>query len=70
MVDSGYDVVVFDGNGNNVTISSASMAYNYSIILAGCINQELLTSPDWPLALVTPAGVLISNIVSMQMVLY
>ena len=70
LATEGYDVVVFDGNGKNVTISSASMAYNYSIILAGWVNQELLTSPDWPLALVTPAGVLISNIVSMQMVLY
>ncbi len=64
----GYDLVVSDGEGNNVTISSITLAYNYSIIVAGWLNGSLLQAPEWPLALVTSAGVLIGNIVSMEMV--
>jgi hypothetical protein len=64
----GYDVVITDGEGNNVTISSISLAYNYSIIVAGWMNETLLEAPEWPLTLVTSAGVLISNIVSMEMI--
>lgn len=65
----GYDVVITDGEGNNVTINSISLAYNYTIIVAGWLNGSLLQSPQWPLALVTSAGVLLSNIVSMEMIL-
>lgn len=65
----GYDVVITDGEGSNVTISSSVLAGNNSIIVAGWLNGTLLESPHWPLALVTSAGVLISNIVSMQMIL-
>ena len=64
----GYDLVVFDEMGNNVTISSISLAYNNSIIVAGWMNETLLSAPDWPLALVTSAGVLIGNIVAMEMI--
>jgi hypothetical protein len=65
----GYEVVIMDGEGNNVTISSISLAYNTSIIVAGWLNGTLLGSSQWPLALVTSAGVLLGNIVSMQMIL-
>ena len=68
LLAEGYNVVITDGEGNNVTISSTSLAYNYSIIVAGWMNETLLEAPEWPLALVTPAGVLISNIVGMEMV--
>ena len=64
----GYNVVISDKEGTNVTICSISLAYNYSIIVAGWLNGSLLQAPEWPLALVTSAGVLIDNIVSIEMV--
>lgn len=66
---SGYDLVIYDGEGNNVTIDSMSLAYNNSIIVAGWMNETLLSAPDWPLALVTSAGVILGNIVAMEIVL-
>lgn len=64
----GYQVVLYDGAGHNATFTAAQMAGNYSIVVAGWVNGELLLSPDYPLVLVTPGHLLLGNIVRIDMI--
>jgi hypothetical protein len=64
---SGYNVTIFDSLGGKFNFTSAQLAGNASILIAGWVNGSLLDSPDWPLKLVTPSGVLLGNVVRIVM---
>ena len=64
---SGYNVTLFDGLGGKANFTSVQLAGNSSILIAGWVNGSLLDSPDWPLKLVTPSGVLLGNIARIVM---
>ena len=69
LVSSGYQVVVSDGLGNNITFSASEVALNSSILIVGWVNDGLLHSPDWPLKLITENGVLeFGNITKIMMI--
>ncbi len=54
LVDGGYDVTIYAGDGFNTTFSAEDVAYNSSIIVAFNLNGELLPEGDGPLRLVGP----------------
>ena len=69
LVSSGYQVVVFDGLGNNITFGAGEVALNSSILIAGWVNDGLLHTPDWPLKLITENGILeFGNITKIMMI--
>jgi hypothetical protein len=63
----GYTIYLIDGNGDNVSFTAAQLAGNDSIVVAGWINGELLVSPNYPLVVVTPGHLWLSNIVKIEM---
>jgi DMSO/TMAO reductase YedYZ molybdopterin-dependent catalytic subunit len=64
---SGYNVTLFDSHGGMVNFTSAQLAGNSSIILAGWADGILLDDTDWPLKLVTLGGYMLGNIVRIEM---
>jgi iron complex transport system substrate-binding protein len=67
LVSNGYNVTLYSGSGGNLTFAALETAFNSSIIVAGWADGELLTSPDWPLKLVTPEGVMLGNLVKITL---
>ncbi len=47
-----YTILLFDSYGQNVSWGSLQIAYNDSIILANKIDDQRLSTPNWPLLLV------------------
>ncbi len=64
---AGYRVTIYNRLGGNVTFTAAQLAQNNSILIAGWIDGRLPQPPDWPLILVTPDAVLLSNIIRIEM---
>ncbi|MDF1537994.1 MAG: hypothetical protein P1Q69_03735 [Candidatus Thorarchaeota archaeon] len=64
---SGYNVSIYDELGNCVNFTSAQLAGNASIIIAGWANGVLLDEPDWPLKLATPEGNILGNVICIKM---
>jgi DMSO/TMAO reductase YedYZ molybdopterin-dependent catalytic subunit len=64
---TGYNVSLFDESGAFVNFTSAQLAGNASIIVAGWANGSLMEGDDWPIKLVTPEGNMLGNIVRIEM---
>ena len=64
---SGYNVTLYDSIGGKVNFTSAQLAGNSSILIAGWADGMLLESPSWPLMLVTPEGNVLGNIIRIEM---
>ncbi len=52
LAKAGYDVQILAADGKMVTVSSATMYYNKSLIVADKMNGEPLSEDAWPLRLV------------------
>jgi len=63
----GYNVTLYDGEGASIHFTAAQLADNNTLVVAGWVNGELLTHPQYPLVLVTPSGLLLENIVRIEM---
>jgi hypothetical protein len=61
-LDQGYSVKIVSGDGSSVTLDDSRVKLNDNIIVAGKLNDAVLSDPYWPLTL---AG---SNITSDQMI--
>ncbi len=64
---AGYNVSLFDDDGAFVNFTSVQLAGNATIIVAGWANGTLLEGDDWPLKLATPEGMMLGNIVRIEM---
>ncbi len=64
-----YNVTLYDGEGNNVTLCINQIADNTSIVVAGWKNGQLLEGDEWPIKLVTPnATAVLNSITKIEMI--
>jgi hypothetical protein len=68
LLATNYNVTLYDSMGNNVTLNCWSVTQNMSILVAGWVNGALLSDPDWPLKLVTPEGLVLGDLVRVELV--
>jgi len=67
LISTNYSITVWSGTGDSISFTSYEIAFNNSLLIAGWADEELLVPPDWPLKLVTSAGFLLSNIITIEM---
>jgi len=71
-LDQGYSVKLVSGDGSYVTIADSKVKLNDNIIVAGELNDAILSDPYWPLTLAGSGATsdqMIKNIVGIQIIL-
>lgn len=67
LLATNYNVTLYDGSDANVTFTCWQVTQNYSIIVAGWMDGELIMDANAPLILVTPDGVLLGSLEKIEM---
>ena len=67
LLSTNYNVTLYDSDDNSVTFNCWELTQNTTIIVAGWINEELLSGEDWPIKLVSK-NVILGNIVKAEII--
>ncbi|MBD3404508.1 MAG: hypothetical protein GF411_00055 [Candidatus Lokiarchaeota archaeon] len=67
IVFSNYSIVVFNTNGENQTFYISHITQNPDVIIAGWIDDVLVSDDDGPIILVTANGIVFPNVVQVAM---
>ncbi|NHJ14513.1 MAG: hypothetical protein EAX95_12610 [Candidatus Thorarchaeota archaeon] len=68
LLATNYNVTIYGESGANETFTCWQVTLNYSIIVAGWVDGQLIVDSNAPLVLVTPEGLLLGSLEKLELV--